>query len=156
MPFNCQRQTSATLLTINSLQTSSLKTTTARVKKKKKHTGKKKKRKSLPSTESSFPSPKRGSFLCREHFHIKSPLVLFRGFFFEFCFSFSFFKEVKRKKRSQKNPQGQRQPIFTIENLQTQEKKNTIQRRTEEADQKTLQASQDPPQSQLEPVFLHH
>lgn len=71
-------------------------------------------------------------------------------------FSFSFFKE---EKSSRKTPQGQRLLIFTIENFQTHEKKkkNTMEGLTEEADQKKpIQASQDPPQSQLEPVFLHH
>lgn len=75
--------------------------------------------------------------MCRKHFHTESFLGLF----------WIFFKE-------EKIPQTQRQPIFTIENLQTQGKnKNTIERLPEEADQKTTQASQDPPQAQLEPHF---
>lgn len=95
--------------------------------------------------------------MCRKHFHPTSSLVLFCvflgvGWFVVGYFSFLSLKEKKKVLR--RTPQGGRQPICTMGNLQTQEK-TTIERLTEEADQKKnpLQASQDPPQSQLELCF---
>jgi len=82
--------------------------------------GKNTKEISSPSISSVFPSPKRNSIHVQEAFSH----CVFLGFvcviFVLFCFP-PFIKGGK--KSSQKTPPGQRQPIFTIGNLQTQKQK---------------------------------
>lgn len=75
--------------------------------------------------------------MCRKHFHPTSSSVLFCVFWGVGWFVVGYFSSLslKEKKNLRRTPQGGRQPICTMGNLQTQEK-TTIERLTEEADQK--------------------
>lgn len=104
VPFNCQRQTGATLLTINSLQTASLETDTSEFKN----------RNYFKKTQNGKEREEISSFNFRLYlsFSQKRLLHVQETFQYQLCFSFIlglsclFSFSLKKKKSSQKNPQG--------------------------------------------------
>lgn len=76
--------------------------------------------------------------------------------FFFFVVVFPLLLKEEKKKNLSKKPSRTKTTNIHYWEPSNPGTKNTTERLREEADQKNLHASQDPPQSQLEPLLLHH